>query len=69
MEQKPSVGRIAHFVQYDGNSCQAAIITEVEADGLVGLFVFTADRGSHSQNECHYSENHEHGSWHWPERV
>ena len=49
-EQKPSVGRVAHYVSYgtppaaDGtqaytSQCRAATITEVGEDGTVGLCV------------------------------
>lgn len=65
---KPSVGRIVHYVQYDGNRCQAAIITAVETDAEVSLYVFAPD-APHSQGECTYSDGNEHGTWHWPERV
>ncbi|MET0416047.1 MAG: hypothetical protein ABW022_08505 [Actinoplanes sp.] len=69
MEQKPSVGRIVHYVQYDGSKCCPAIVTEVEGEFTVGLHVFTTDRGSFGQDESPYSEDREHGTWHWPERV
>jgi hypothetical protein len=47
MDQKPSVGRIVHYVSYGtpggeyGKECRAAIVTEVPADGSssVGLAV------------------------------
>ncbi|GGN39543.1 hypothetical protein FHR83_006696 [Actinoplanes campanulatus] len=69
MEQKPSIGRIVHYVQYEGNKCRAAIITDVEDDGTVGLYVMTPDRGAHSQNECPYDDGHTYGTWHWPTRT
>lgn len=69
MGQQPSIGRIVHYVQYDGDKCRPAIITEVEDDRMVSLHVFTPDRGDHNQDECPYSEDRVHGTWHWPERV
>lgn len=47
MDQKPSIGRIVHYVSYGtpggeyGKECRAAIVTEVPADGSssVGLAV------------------------------
>lgn len=84
--QKPSVGRIVHYVSYgtppkeDGTQvfdsrCRAATVTEIDQDdvgrvGLValnptGMFFHALADGGCYQNE----QNHEGGTWHWPERV
>jgi hypothetical protein len=77
---KPSVGRIVHYVSYgspvraDGtqafaSECRAAIITEVDALGLVGLCVLNPtgqffNRGVEQDEDAHAG-----GTWHWPEQV
>ncbi len=87
MIQQPSIGRVVHYVSYGTpngeykSECRAATVTEVGADGPVGLCVQNpsglffhplADGG------CKYDPGTENdwnattysgGSWHWPERV
>lgn len=77
-EQKPSVGRIVHYVSYGtpggeyGKECRAAIVTAVDNIGYVDLCVlnptgFFFNRGvhHHAGGEIGYKG----GTWHWPERV
>lgn len=72
-EQKPSVGRIVHYVG-KGGACTAATVTEVDEQGhLVGLFV-TGPSAVHllPLDEGGAMADHDEqkpGTWHWPERV
>ena len=74
MEQKPSVGRIVHYVSLgskDGkfeSECRAAIVTSVGVNNQVSLTVFNPN-GMYL-NECsEHSEEAKGGTWHWPEKV
>lgn len=70
----PSIGRIVHYVSYGtsggeyASECRAAIVTNVDSDTMVGLFVANPD-GTFHNHGVQYSEEHKGGSWHWPERV
>lgn len=80
MSSVPSVGRIVHYVSHgtpprnDGtqaytSQCRAAIITEANhPQKPIGLAVLNPT-GIHFNRAVPYSEDHEGGSWHWPERV
>lgn len=84
-DQKPSVGRIVHYVSYGTpggeykSECRAAIVTEVtehpDADGTVGLCVmnptglFLNRDVEHAEDKAAGAEQHPGGTWHWPERV
>jgi hypothetical protein len=80
MEQKPSVGRIVHYVSHgtpplsDGtqayeSTCRAAVVTEAGENDIVGLAVFNPE-GMFFNRGVHHQENEQAGgSWHWPERV
>jgi hypothetical protein len=68
--QKPSIGRVAHFVSVSGHH-HAAVITEVAYNhplNAVSLFVMSPD-GLSVQLDTPYSETHVPGTWHFPERV
>jgi hypothetical protein len=76
---KPSIGRVVHYVSYGtpggeyGKECRAAIVTEVENDHTVGLFVANPtgiflNRGVVFDDDDDRAERRG-GSWHWPERV
>ena len=72
--QKPSVGRIVHYVG-KGGACTAATVTEVDEEqgALVGLFV-TAPSAIHllplSEGGATADQaERQPGTWHWPERV
>jgi hypothetical protein len=78
VEQKPSVGRVVHYVSYGTpggeytSQCRAAIVTEVipwedDEDPEVGLAVFNPT-GMFFNRSTH-SAGHEGGTWHWPERA
>jgi hypothetical protein len=76
--QKPSVGRIVHYVSYGTpggeykSQCRAALVTEVndnlDDQNRVGLAVLNPT-GLFFDQDLPYSEGHEGGTWHWPERV
>ena len=84
MADRPSVGRIVHYVAYGtpggefpAGVCRAAVITEVDDDGVVGLCV-TNPTGLFFNRGVRYDfpnpgelpmRNVEPGTWHWPERV
>lgn len=74
---RPSVGRIAHYVAYGtpggefpAGVCRAAIITEVD-EGVenVGLMVANPTGLFFNRNIPHNEAGKAPGSWHWPERV
>lgn len=76
---RPSVGRIVHYVSEgspvlpDGtqkyeSTCRAAVIAEVyPGDQTVSLVVLNP-KGVFF-HESSYSDTHEGGTWHWPERT
>lgn len=80
-EQKPSVGRIVHYVSYGTpggeytSQCRAAIVTEFTGkssgeDGeLVGLCVMNPEGLFLKRDVIHFEIEHLGGTWHWPERV
>jgi hypothetical protein len=84
-DQKPSIGRIVHYVSYGTpgaeykSECRAAIITEVsdaehiDAPGRVGLCVLNPTGiffRSLADGGCLHDEAGARGCWvHWPERV
>lgn len=81
-EQKPSVGRIVHYVSHgtpirpDGTQayteeCRAAVITAVgppAEDECVGLAVLNPTGMFFNESVC-LDDQHRGGTWHWPERV
>lgn len=82
-EQKPSVGRIVHYVYDtdDASEVRPAIITRVNRDGTVNLRVFLDFEDVFSNGECdeHDMATHQQnvpynpvalpGCWTWPPRV
>lgn len=73
-ENITSVGRIVHYVSYGTpngeftSACRAAIITRVYRDNVVDLFVMNPE-GLFLNHTVQYSDEHNGGTWHWPERV
>lgn len=69
---KPSIGRIVHYSERDGDGtiCRAAIVTEIDRghETEVSLFVFRPN-GYFSMFDVLYDEDREEKTWHWPERV
>jgi hypothetical protein len=80
MSQKPSVGRIVHYVSYGTpggeypSVCRAAIITATKTrpsglPGIVDLCVLNPE-GVFFNREVQQDEvQKKGGTWHWPERV
>jgi hypothetical protein len=83
-EQRPSVGRIVHYVSHgspvrtDGtqayaSQCRAAIITEVSDETgfgrVVGLCVLNPTGQFFDRGVEQDELHHGGGTWHWPERV
>lgn len=71
--QKPSIGRIVHFVgEHDGVHI-AAIITAVHSDIEVSLTLFGPNGGMGFRLNVLQNEGIETpfagNTWHWPERV
>jgi len=81
--QIPSVGRDVHYVSYGtpkgefSSTCRAAKITEVTSEGgtdgitppRVSLCVFNPSGLFFDQNLPQSEDDHQGGTWHWPERV
>lgn len=75
-QQKPSVGRMVHYVEpgiESSAACRAAIITEVyeegtRAAGLVRLYAFLSG-GPTDLKYVAYAPDACPLMWHWPERV
>lgn len=67
MDQKPSVGRIVHYVDSDG-ACLAALITEPDEGETVSLAIFERS-GMAFRFAAHDEEMKRRSSWHWPERA
>jgi hypothetical protein len=74
------VGRVVHYVSYGtpggeyASECRAAVITEVEADNVVGLAVLNPsgmffDRSVTFDAGQLGVEGYPGGTWHWPERI
>jgi hypothetical protein len=74
-DQKPSVGRIVHYVSYGtpggeyASECRAAIITETNTSDTVGLAVLNPTGMFFNRTVVHDEETKAGGTWHWPERV
>ena len=76
---KPSVGRIVHYVAYGtpkgefpANVCRAAVITEVDeeiGEELASVCVLNPTGIFFNQNLPHDEITKRAGTWHWPERV
>jgi hypothetical protein len=65
--QPPSVARIVHY--RTDKATHAAIVTEVEEDGIrISATVFTPT-GLFFDQAIPYSETAETGTWCWPPRV
>ncbi len=80
VDQKPSVGRVVHYVAYGvpgkfPSVCRSAEITEVDPDGNVGLVVKNPTGLffhpiCHDNGPCPHDEDTKAGgTWHWPERI
>lgn len=84
MEQKASIGRIVHYVledKYGEKQHRPAIIVRIWNEGteqeMVQLQVFTDGTNDGEQfasglfwaTSIHHSDEHEVGTYHWPERV
>lgn len=75
---KPSVGRIVHYVAYGtpggefpAGVCRAAMVTETDSEGAiehVGMCVMNPT-GLFFNRHIPHDESKKPGTWHWPERV
>lgn len=74
-DQKPSVGRIVHYVSYGTpggeytSQCRAAIITETDSSDTVGLAVLNPTGMFFNRTTVHDEDRKQGGTWHWPEIV
>jgi hypothetical protein len=77
MDQKPTVGRIVHYVaygtpggEYKPGQARAAIITEVHGDQCVNLCVLNPT-GMFFNTSINFdgTEEPKGGTWHWPPRI
>jgi hypothetical protein len=72
-QQKPTVGRIVHYQSHGSPNGQhkslprAAIVTEVNEDGTVGLCVLNPT-GQYFDRGVRFSEPPAPGCWNWPPR-
>jgi hypothetical protein len=66
MENKPTIGRIVHFLHSDGGK-RAAIITAVHNDECVNLAVFPPSGPSYSETSVLMGADA--GRWCWPTRI
>ncbi len=75
MTDRPSVGRIVHYVgmghslgtNASTSTCRPAIITEVKNDTTVSIAAFSTKALSFYDN-LPQDEGKSGGTWHWPER-
>lgn len=72
---KPSVGRIVHYVSYGtpggefASECRAAVVTAVSDDvDTVSLCVLNPT-GCFFNQGIQHSDGINGGTWHWPERT
>jgi hypothetical protein len=74
-DQKPSVGRIVHYVSYGTpggeytSQCRAAVVTETDTSDTVGLAVLNPTGMFFNRTVVHDEGGKAGGSWHWPERT
>ena len=74
MEQKPSVGRVVHYVSYGTpggeytSQCRAAIVAGVADGAEVDLCVLNPT-GLFFNRSSQDETDKRGGTWHWPERV
>lgn len=81
LQQKPSVGRIVHYVSHgtpsrpDGSQafesqCRAAIIAGIDPDYPHHLDLVVFNPTGLFFNQCAHDEDGKAGgTWHWPERA
>ncbi len=73
MPDKPSIGRIVHYVSMGhslgtySSTCRAAIITDVRDEVTVSLAAFSG-KGIWFYENITLDESKAGGTWHWPER-
>lgn len=73
MTDKPSVGRIVHYVSAGhslgtySSTCRAAIVTDVKNDKTISCAVFSG-KGMYFYEDLTLDEGNAGGTWHWPER-
>jgi len=74
MNQKPSIGRIVHYVAYGTPGGEykpehrAAVVTAVHSDTCVSLCVLNPTGLFFQTSLLQDETDKKSGSWHWPER-
>jgi hypothetical protein len=75
-EQTPSIGRMVHYVaygtpggEYKAGAHRAAVITQVNEDGTVGLFIMNPTGVFFPTSVMGDQTGNQPGTWHWPERA
>lgn len=79
-DRVPTVGRIVHYVSHgspvreDGtqrytSKCRAAIVTQINDDGGIGLALINPGGMFFDQTVMADHAKHVGGTWHWPERA
>ncbi len=70
-QEKPTVGRIVHFVDADGLHRPAIVVCVEDADAMLGLQVFRPGMPTFSggwEAAVKHDESGTLKTWHWPER-
>jgi hypothetical protein len=69
-EQKPSIGRIVHYVDAV-DMHMAAIIVDVNVHAWAGVNLVVFDHGGNTfpRTGVPFSAEPRESTWHWPERV
>lgn len=67
--QKPSVGRVVHFVDGQDNCCSAQV-AHVHDDGMtINIGYLDRNGVAYNSTSVAYSAEPKSYTWHWPERV
>lgn len=75
----PTIGTVVHYVshgtppRHDGtqayaSACRAAIVTSIDGRAGISLCVLNPE-GMFFNRGVKHSDNHDGGTWHWPESV
>lgn len=67
-DQKPSIGRIIHFVRGVNGDHTPGIINAVHSEETIGATLFPYNDVPFQVNTILYDEDGTDSTWHWPER-